>query len=636
MIGVLVYIGLIFLAGIGATEEPSEEILAVPDSAEITAAMDTVAQEKDDRQPVGEDFDLTKKRPFAKTLGDLLWFEGGIFPLQHGPEGQPEILVKSILLGGQGVVVDGLPFYQQGLFVPERSGPDLNVVMFENPGKVELTRLNHLDLTTQGTVLSVRSQVRPPQNNPSSITVARGPYGYERTAWRFSRNFSSRLAGTFCVGFKKSRSYYTSGADYDGFGVSGSLAGSFRNVGEFQYGFYENKSEQGILQFDRIVPPSFRAKSDIIRHRLHYEHNRGAKVTMFSDLLYQKNEVKAGGLYISPKAWPADKTKMAALGVDFIGGRNKLRLAFAYKELRQYGQGAYTKALKQYSIFACDSLRVTSADRLELAVRLRNSDPGRTAGAVDIGYERNEEDVGFGIHGGYHDSDYDPYAVYFGTPTFSVNYSGLVEIDEYRIVTVTSAPAKSTLYALLFGRWNPFAFLKSDFSVSYEKVTGDSYWRLTDSSGIWSARPTAIDYDRAVITLTFETGLGEYLHSRAGMTSFLYSPKTTEWGERHSPAFIGFAESEVIWKGALRDVDLSAQAQARYCGRRCYYGFVDVEYGPFAVLDCAAGIRYGSFDFHVIGSNVFDFIIGNDYKLWGEYSMPPGTVWWVFNWKFSN
>jgi len=619
-----------------ADDQPQAPPVIADTAKIVSSAEDSLSRAIDYRQPVREDFGLAEKRPPAKTLGDMLWFAGGVLPFQHGPEGQPEIFVRSILLGGQGVIVDGLPFYQQGLFVPQRSGPDLNAAMFENLAEIELTRLNHLDLSAEGMVLSLRTPAWPPATNPSSITVARGPYGYERTAWRFTKNFSRRLAATFCAGFKKSRSYYTSGADYDGFGVSGSLAGRVRRIGEFRYDFYENKSDQGILQFDRAVPPSARLKRDIIRHRLHIENVSRNGVTLFSDLLYQKNEAKAGGLYLSPIAWPADRFTMAAAGMDFAGGGNRLRMAVAYLGLRQSDGAADSEILRQYSILVCDSLHVSPVDDIRVAFRWRGRDPGRSAGSVSFGYEKKREDFRFGIHGGYHDSDPDPYAAYFRSPAFAVSYSGLVEINEYRVETAPSLPLKSTAYALLFGGWNPREFLESDLSVSYERVSGDCYWRLVDSAGIWTAKPTPIDYRRAVITLSLGADIGGFFSSRAGMTSFVYFPRETEWGERHSPSLIGFAESKAIWKGALKDVDLSVQAQAHYCGCRRYYGFVSSSYGPFAAVDCAVGIRYASFDFHVIGSNLFDFITGNKYKLWGEYAMPPATIWWIFNWKFAN
>lgn len=637
LIGALICCGLILSAAVGLADDQPQAPPVISDSSKTApTADDSLGAAIDGRRPIEEEFGLVGKRPLAKTLGDMLWFEGGVLSFQHGPEGQPEIFVKSILLGGQGIIIDGLPFFQQGLYVPQRSGPDLNTVMFENLAEIELTRLNHLDLSTEGTVLSLKTPAWPPAANPSSITVARGPYGYERTAWRFTKNFSRRLAATFCAGFKKSKSFYTSGADYDGFGVSGSLVGDFRRIGAFRYGFYENKSDQGILQFDRMVPPSKRLKRDIIRHQFRLEKELKKGLTLFSDLLYQKNEAKADGLYLSPAARPRDRLILAAAGTDIVGNRNKLRIAVAYRDLNQTDQAADTKILRQYALLVCDSLPVSTFDEIRVAFRWRGRNPGRSAGSASFGYEKKKEDFRLGIHGGYHDSDPDPYAAYFGAPAFGVNYSGLIEINEYRVETIPSMPLKTTAYALVFGGWSPHKSLKSDLSVSFERVSGDSYWRLIDSSGIWTAEPTSIDYRRATITLSLGTAIGGFFNSRAGMTSFIYFPRKTEWGEKHSPSLIGFGESEAIWKGALRDVDLSAQIQARYCGRRHYYGFVDSSYGPFAVVDCALGIRYASFDFHVIGSNVFDFIIGNEYKLWGEYNMPPGTIWWVFNWKFVN
>lgn len=574
------------------------------------------------------------EKPLAKTIGDRLWFYGGTLPLQHGPEGQPEIFVKSILLGGAEITYDGLPFIAQGAYMPQRTGTDLNVLMFENLSSAKITSSGYLDAFSQGTVLSLKSAAWPPPSNPSSITVARGPYGYERTTWRFSKNFDPQLAATFGVGFKKSRGYYTAGADYDGFGVAGSLAGRIRSRARFHYQFYENKSDQGLLQFDRVVPPSGKMSRDIIRHQIHLEMPAG-DIIMFSDLLYQKNKSKLDCPYYSSVYWPADRMGLFSGGAAFKIPRQKIRLVFGYDQREQLGF-TESKALEGLSLFASDSISISKSDLALLSLRWRHRKIAKSGGSIAIGYEKRGEDFRLGIHSGYHDRDPDPFATIFESPVFSVNYSGTVEISEYRIEKSRSLSPTGTRYLAIDGNIRLIEGIEADLSISLEKVSNDVYWHLSDSSGIWSARPNVIGYNRATFTAALNKAIGGFLNSSAGITSFVYDPAKTSFGEKHSPTIIGFAESDFTWKEALKNVDLNAVAQFRYVGRRYYYGFIQDSYKPAVVLDCGVGLRYSAFDFNLNFSNVIDFFATNEYKIWGEYIMPPASVWWVFNWRFDN
>jgi hypothetical protein len=106
----------------------------------------------------------------GKGLGDYLWYYPGVVSLQHGSESQPELLVKSIILGGLDVAYNNLPVFQQGFYVPYRSGADLNTLMFENVADIKITSLSYLTLFSQGEVLSLKSMMWPSQSNPSSVT----------------------------------------------------------------------------------------------------------------------------------------------------------------------------------------------------------------------------------------------------------------------------------------------------------------------------------------------------------------------------------------------------------------------------------------------------------------------------------
>jgi hypothetical protein len=204
----------------------------------------------------------------ARSYGDYFRYMPGVLSLQHGADGHPEMLVKSLLLGGCNVLYNGTPVFQQGYYIPFKTGADLDAFMYENVARFYLTPVNNLDLFSQGENLSLNGAVWTASDNPSSITVAGGPYGYHRSAWRFTRRFNENLSGNLIIGFKKGSSYYQSGGGYNSFGVSGAFAAKPKPNAEIAYIFYDHKANEGLIQFDRIIEPYLKLKRQVNFHQV--------------------------------------------------------------------------------------------------------------------------------------------------------------------------------------------------------------------------------------------------------------------------------------------------------------------------------------------------------------------------------
>jgi hypothetical protein len=609
----------------------------LPDSADTTVvqiAVDSLALAAGDSIPPYYSSLLE-----AKSYGDYLQYKTGFLSLQHGAVGQPEMLTKSEMLPGLGALYNGTPFSNQGVYFPFRSGPDLGTLMFENVGQFEITPLSYLGLFAEGEQLSLHSMYMPGGENPSSLTIARGSFGYERSAWRFSRRFARNIGATFSAGFKKSNGYYNAGADYDGVATTGTLVMEPLPKLRARYAFYQNRVRQGILQFDRVINPTLRLKQDIDFHDIKADYSISGRTNLKMDLFHQKNynhvfDNSAGYHdrfrdYIWGGQMGADLSCAPHNMVFAMGGRRHYLSNPAFVGARSLTVG----------LLAGDSLYLDPARSLIVKARLRhNNIAGLTAaGSVRMDW-RPEGKPAISVAAGYVDESPDLYARYFQIQPLLPQSGDLVQ--SYSIEPDPELNTKKTYFAditLKTGRqhWT------TGFYISAEKVYDDLIPVTEESTAVWKSYQKNVNYKRLTLTADLEYKVGEIYQGGLGATYFIYSPRRLLPEVRYSPLGQAFAYGEFTIREILRDIDISAVYQLRYIGARYYAGFISIISEQFVqrrayVLDGSILVRFGAFDFRINENNILDFITDNKYDIWGEYTMPPGMVWWQFTWNFKN
>lgn len=570
----------------------------------------------------------------GKSYGDYLNYMAGVVSLQHGAFGQPELLVKSVLLGGLDAVYNGVPVFHQGFYFPFRRGIDLNVLMFENVSEIDITPLSYLDLYSQGQVLSLRAMAWPAIENPSSISVARQPYGYSRSAWRFSRWFSRNAAATFTAGFKESRGYYQSGTDYDGFDVAGSFALLPRPNSEIIYTFFQGKAKKEILQFDRVIVPSLRVNSVLNHHSLNGKYKASERSQFELNLFHQKNY---GHLF--------DDTNYHHRLRDFIWG-GKAVVSFGCSKhnftTEAGGQRHYVGGLESgearsvtMGIVVSDSVAISQKQDLVVSARTRHNNINGFSFAGSGRYlHRLNSQLCINISAGHLDCLPDIYSMYFNHPTIDMGETSLY--DSYNFQSNSGLEYRKTVFATSGLDIDFEGKLSLFLNLAYEKVNNDILFITEGSSGIWFTTPVNVDYNRVTFTMNLDYFVTKYFKGSSGVTYFVYDPDSPLPGVKHSPNGLAFSSGELKFEGVLRDLDISGAYQIRYISSREYYGFILELYEPAVVLDGAIIVRFGSFEFRLIEDNILDYIVGNRYNIWGEYIMPPGSVWWQFTWNFEN
>jgi hypothetical protein len=572
----------------------------------------------------------------GKGYGEYFWYRPGVMPLQHGADGHPEMLVKSLLLGGSDVTYNGTPVFQQGYYVPFKTGADLDAFMYENVAEFHLTPAYNLDLFNQGENLSLNAAVWTPSDNPSSITVAGGPYGYHRSGWRFSRRFNENLSGNLVIGFKKSASYYQTGGGYNSFGVSGAFAARPKPNAEIAYTFYDHKAEEGLIQFDRIIEPFLQLKRQVNFHQVAGKYLLDDKRDLSLKVYYQANHnfiVNDARTYQSRL-----KDYISGIQTDYRVQREKhhYRLSAGVCYQRLGGVSTDDSKMKAAAIEGSDSTSIDSLDYIKGSLRTRYNTESKFGAAAALVYAKNVEAVGrVTTSAGYYDYLPNIYNLYYNV-VIPYTLSGITYDNFYSYRPNNNLKAKKDIFLSIDYSFNPDRVLNCGLTLTIEKIFNDILQVTTDSLFTFSTRPWNIDYNRITFAGKVEYPLSKYFIGSSGISLFAYNPSQAWAGVKHSPKALAFTNGRFQLKNVLRDIDLAAAFQAHYVGAREYSGLVQTSYRRAVDLDGSIVIRFGAVEFKIIETNMLDFIGGNNYDIWGEYLMPPGNVWWQLTWNFNN
>ncbi len=201
---------------LGAAPAPveSDTSFILPDSIASTLRLATVSPESlaaESLQTVITSSIFHDRSRISKGPEDEVKDIPDIFVSTPGTVGSPAIPFEYLNVPGIEIKLNGLPFPYQGLYRPYVIGTDLNTIPWEILNDISWNpksrSADELDFKVG----------RPADNsNRSDIDVARGPYSYEASHWRFFRPFGKKTYTYFTAGFKKSGGYEVN-SDYNGF-----------------------------------------------------------------------------------------------------------------------------------------------------------------------------------------------------------------------------------------------------------------------------------------------------------------------------------------------------------------------------------------------------------------------------------
>jgi hypothetical protein len=640
-----------------AVPEPSPDSLLADTTAAIdslnaadenSSGLDSLALMTEDSLTTGQipgfaDDDLSPYYDtylIAKGYGDYLRYRTGIISLQHGSTGQAELITKSIMLPGLGAMYNGQPIFNQGVYMPFRSGLDLNILMFENVSDFEITPVEYLGLFQQGEALSLKSMFWAPDSNPSSITVSQGPYDYDRSAWRFSRRFRENISAAMVVSFKNSDGYYGAGADYEDFGVAATFAYRPQPATEFNYAFYQHKAKQGILQFDWLIQPLLRQNSDLDYHQFKGKHIYSENINFELNLLRQKNyshlfnTSEGYHFQIRDDIWGGS----AAANLKF----NDHHLKFEAGGHRHYvkSKGWISARSVTMGVVIKDSLAINQHHHVSLTGRIKhnNIDDYSLAGTAAFSWILNDR-LTFKLSSGRYDKLPDLYSLYYKHPPIEDPESDL--ISSYSFIPDKNLESTKALFIASEAGYKLSPALMISASISAEKVYDDYVPVTAQNETNWNTTQKNITYKRLTSTIELDYAITKFFKGNSGATWFAYDPQEHSPGIEFSPSLTAYSVGELKFKNILRDIDIAGTYQLRYVSARYYHGFVSLiheryRYKEAVSLDGSINVRFGAFEFRLCEDNILDYLFGNQYNMWGNYAMPPGTVWFIFTWDFEN
>jgi len=577
-----------------------------------------------------------------RSYGDYLSHQTGVYSLQHGSFFQGEVVTKSALLPGLSCEYNSIPFFHQGSFVPFRSGLDLNVLMYEDVGLIEITPLHYISLISEGEVLSLRSLTMPDNENPSSVSIARGPYGYDRAGWRFARRFTENAAFVFSAGFREATGLYSEGADYDDFNVNGLFTYRIKPDLEFQYRFYQHKAQQGVLQFDRIFTPLLRNNHDQSLHNLKMTHVKSDELSIGFSLYHQKNYSRLFDNEQETEQFIRDFIWGGQGEITFKKDNHNFNLSLGgnrhYFSSKNYSVGR----LVVMGFTLSDSLILNSKLAIESTLRARhnNIDDFTFSGSIVADYYYSETGLVQAFAGAL-SSLPDIYSRSYAHPDWISGEDTTTISYSYQPSPELKSTENRFVGAAL--NWRFYDNLQSGAKLTYEDVSNDRTSFVTQDGNEFKSTQKNIDYSRISLSGWFDYAITKHYRGSAGLTYFNYSPSEIIENVKFTPVLMVNTSGMIKFEEVLRTIDLAGSFEARYYSERNYHGlFTDSGDAdllkPVIVLDAALIIIVGSFEFRLCEDNILDFLLknGNDYSLWGQYQMPPGNVWWQFTWNFKN
>ncbi|HVP37389.1 MAG TPA: TonB-dependent receptor plug domain-containing protein [Terriglobales bacterium] len=193
-----------------------------------------------------------------RSLGDILKRDREIDVTRYGSYGQPEY---ATFWGGTSrqflIYQDGIPFFQQALYVPKTGDLDLFTIPIENIVSIQLIDnpvANILGTNSGLGGLRIKTKEYNTDKPFSRINFERGPFGYRRTQIDFGNQLARKLDFYFTGGWKKSDGYIKN-SGFESLYLTGNLLYKKQENWKFRLRAYhmENRSGNPIVNDNLII-----------------------------------------------------------------------------------------------------------------------------------------------------------------------------------------------------------------------------------------------------------------------------------------------------------------------------------------------------------------------------------------------
>lgn len=620
-----------------APEPLREDTLSVPDTSEVEEGPlpdSTWQKEKlsiDSSKAVGDtsaavpqavpavppapvEPSLYERRPYlSRGVSDEIKPATKLFVVTPGTIGSPRVPVEYLNIAGAEVTVNRLPFLYNGLYRPYLIGTDPGVLPWEILSDYHL-RNGILDFT-----------IGFPHDAPqgSDVEVARGPYGYNSTRWRFYQSLNSKTRAYFTVGFKKAKAFYTN-SDYNGYHVAGGVSRSILG-GKLNIDMWKHRARAGLLSFDFLVSQLDRQSRGIDRGEVNFDRKIRGNLKFALTGLYQRSAQTITGYA------PESKTKE-----DIGGGKGKLYydangigagISSSYYNTRLYGLSSKEPSLNIYE------------HRLFLNLR-----SGRILLGGDLGYSwsgTDEENIITDNKLAYSLVDSlsayisfsrdrrfpDLYLLYYGDEVAGLGYPDVLETYRFSSNPGLKSPVSNDAsFGVKYGSHG----ISANAEVSLRKIERQIRLLYSESApGSLVVAPVNFDDQFVETTVDFS---GE-----KGPVSLVLTASYRKWKERYfagglekGPSAVGFAALSFERRFFIDDLYLGASIETQASTRRDYRSIQIAYTDAFIILNGRFIFRYKDFAFYLNEDN----LSSSGYYPLPPYPGTPRNVWWGFRWRF--
>ena len=554
----------------------------------------------------------------SKGPSDEIKIFPSYFIMTPGPVGSPSLPLSYLGVAGAEVTLNGLPFPYNGIYRPFVFGADLNAIPWEI--------LNDISATPDGKFgngLDFRLGIAPQRSNFSDVEVARGPYGYSSSRWRFFRPFGEKTYAYFTLGFKKTDGFITN-SDFDGHHVSGGLRRRAFG-GDLSLGLWTHRAKAGLNSFDFLVPQESRQSRSLTRSEISFNRKIYAPLHLTLTGLFHRSDQTVYG-YVSPV-----KSKY-----DIIGG--KALISDSLPNFTLSLGGDYFRS----SLYGLNARRPDA----ELgATRLHLEDShGQLRYKFNLEYAWDNFDQGIILPSVIMSIDEDyliaPYLAVCKLRRFPDLYTRY--LDDY--IPSLGLPGILVSYRLLpdpklkspilsqgtVGLRSNLGVARADLGFSYNKYESQiqlSY--QSDSLGNLTASPVNFDdaYYELNGRLVFDS---ENLSGEVSGSMNFWKNRFLPGNIEKGPLAAAFARISYLNEFFIPRLYFGGSLEMNFVSRRDYR-FVTVGYTDAAIsINGRLEFRYKDLTFWLNDDNISN----NRYISWWPFYEAPRTVWWGLRWSF--
>ncbi len=589
-----------------------------PDSLKLAKGINPLSMDTLKIDTTAEILSTYQKRIYlSQGIADETKGIPGSFLISPGPVGSPRILDEYLNVPGNDIYINGMPFLYNGINRPFVIGIDMETIPWETINNIErnsdISNCDGIDFRMG----------RPANNdNKSDVELARGPYGYNGSRWRFFRPFGQKAYGYFTLGFKKSGGYFDN-SDYNGYHVSGGITANILN-GTFSADLWKHRAKAGLNSFEYLIPQVSRQSRGIDRGEFKFVRKLKTSALMNISTVFQRNAQTIYG-YANPLTANLNLSGGIFSVVDSLKGKT-LEAGIKYYNMHMTGAVRNSPQVNDYDFYS----------RLNWLFEKWRYD-------IKLDYAWNKIDkstlLPYGIVKYDLSTNLTPYfsvARYRRLPDMNLLYlNDTVEnlgisghLESYKLISNPDLHSPQTTKAAI-GLQSKFGKFSTNIGVSYKTIDSQIYLNYSDSSGNFVARPTNFNDRFIELIVSAEGSVGPFSGEISG-TVRRWNDKYFADGLEKDPAAIGFGRISVLKQFFIPKLYLGGSFEARVMTRRDYRSLIDGHADAFVATSGRLEFRYLDFTFWLNEEN----ILNSAYTTLWPYNEAARLVWWGFRWDF--